>query len=178
MQYMHLRWLTSPNSRLFTGLVCLSVFLYTKISHIEDLLVIDDDIQTDKIPLHPKLTDAMQLASRSNCQIIYILGVEGSIHHGFTPVLHSLALKQTDTAGQSAEVQLQPRALRSALFGRFGEKRSLDDPSLIADTLAKSCPDDGRKHIVIEDSSFPCGQEGDPRGYRYPRQHAWLNMRQ
>ena len=35
---------------------------------------------------------------------------------------------------------------------------------------------DGRRHVIIEDSSFPCGQEGDPRGYRFPRQHFWLNM--
>ena len=66
--------------------------------------------------------------------------------------------------------------LGAALFGRFREKRTLDDPSLVADTLTKLCPMDGRRHVIIEDSSFPCGQEGDPRGYRFPRQHFWLNM--
>jgi hypothetical protein len=175
-----LRWLFSPKGRLFLGLICLSVFIYTKVN-IGD--VINDGVgnyfdntQQEKLSNHFVISQLeLKMAPRSHCQIIYILGVEGSIHHGFTPVLHSLALKQTDP-NNAIDVQLQPNALRAALFGRFREKRPLNDQSLVHDTLRKLCPNDGVKHIVIEDSSFPCGQEGDPRGYRYPRQHAWLNM--
>ena len=175
---MRLRWLTSPRCRVFAGLICIAVFIYTRISD-------DEVLSGDAVDYYEKHQFMVQdnnirqnvwAAPPSHCQIIYILGVEGSIHHGFTPILHSLALKQTDANGQSVDVQLQPRALRAALFGRFREKRPLDDPSLVADTLRKLCPSDGKKHIIIEDSSFPCGQEGDPRGYRFPRQHSWLNM--
>ena len=164
--------------RLFTGLICIAVFVYTRIPDVDVVFFGNGAEYGEKYQfvVHGSTLDDNNNLGSSHCQIIYILGVEGSIHHGFTPILHSLALKQTDTYGRSVDVQLQPRALRAALFGRFREKRSLDDPSLVADTLAKLCPLDGRKHIIIEDSSFPCGHEGDPRGYRFPRQHAWLNM--
>ncbi|KAL7518781.1 hypothetical protein ACHAWX_003587 [Stephanocyclus meneghinianus] len=166
----------SPKSRLFFCLICMSIIVYTKISNVQvlnnDINKFDASIRdiTHSFSKHPNQ------APRNQCQIIYILGVEGAIHHGFTPILHSLALHQIDSTGQPHDVQLQPRALRSALFGRFREKRPLNDASLIRDTLTDLCPNDGKRHVIIEDSSFPCGQEGDPRGYRYPRQSEWRNM--
>jgi len=111
----------------------------------------------------------------NRCQIVYILGVEGVSHHGFTPILHSLALEQTDSTGQPYKVHLQPGSLRSALYGRFGEERPLNNASVVQDTLADLCPDDGRRHVIIEDCSFPCGHLSHPCGY-YPRKYEWRNM--
>lgn len=86
--------------------MCLMVFIYTKI----DLLINDESqigvTSDDNVGL------GIEMAPRSHCQIIYIMGVEGSVHHGFTPILHSLALKQHSDDGHPIDVQLQPRALR------------------------------------------------------------------
>ena len=108
---MHLRWLTSPKCRILFGLMCLLVFIYTKID-----LLINDESPIGQIT-HDNVGLGIEMASRSNCQIIYIIGVEGSVHHGFTPILHSLALKQQSNEGHPIDVQLQPRALRKYIGG-------------------------------------------------------------
>jgi len=117
-----------------------------------------------------------QLA-KDNCQIIYILGVEGAIHHGFTPILEKLAKSQQDpTTGKAYEVTYAPKVLRSALFGLYQEKRDMDDPTLIAKVFRELCPEtDGKtKRVIIEDSSFPSGAMDDPRSYRIRRQASWM----
>mmetsp|Transcript_5568 Transcript_5568/g.11744 ORF Transcript_5568/g.11744 Transcript_5568/m.11744 type:complete len:464 (-) Transcript_5568:107-1498(-) len=115
---------------------------------------------------------------KDNCQIIYILGVEGAIHHGFTPILEALAKSQVDpNTGKAYQVTYAPKVLRSALFGLYQEKRDMDDPTLIAKVFRELCPetDDGKtKRIIIEDSSFPSGAMDDPRSYRIRRQASWM----
>jgi hypothetical protein len=178
-QTHHLRWITSAKYRFFFGVMCIFVFVYTKISNVH---VMNDDVYLSNNGVkNLEYITSLQIeyesiAPRTNCQIIYILGVEGSIHHGFTPILHSLALQQIDSNGNPFKVHLQPHALRVALFGRYNEKRSMDDPSLIHYTLEKLCPNDGRHHVIIEDASFPCGEVSNSRGYRFPRQSSWLSM--
>ncbi|KAL3794041.1 hypothetical protein HJC23_003693 [Cyclotella cryptica] len=112
---------------------------------------------------------------RSRCQIVYILGVEGASHHGFTPVLDALAREQVDSTGKPFKIHLQPHALRSALKGHFGKAAPLNNSSLIHDRLSSLCPNDGHQHVIIEDCSFPCGFVDRPCGY-YPRQYEWRNM--
>jgi len=120
---------------------------------------------------------AQEQAAIDNCQIIYILGVEGAIHHGFTPILETLAKSQRDPiTGKAYEVTYAPKVLRSALFGLYQEKRDMDDPTLIAKVFRELCPEtDGKtKHVIIEDSSFPSGAIDDPRSYRIHRQASWM----
>ena len=99
---------------------------------------------------------------RSNCQIVYVLGVEGSIHHGFTPILETLAKQQKDpTTGKRYTVSYPNGRLRRALFGMHGEERALDDTMMIRHSFRKICPNDGKKHVIIEDASLPCGHGED-----------------
>ena len=59
----------------------------------------------------------MRNRRRANCQIIYVLGVEGSIHHGFMPVIKSLAERQIDVrTGTPYRVVKGSEALRAAIF--------------------------------------------------------------
>jgi hypothetical protein len=128
----------------------------------------------------------MREETRKNCQIIYVLGVEGATHHGFAPILEYLANSQMDEAGIPYNVVMFSRALKFGLFGWFNKVHGLrlgfsdtpplDDPELVKRVIADICPADGRKHIIVEDNSFPCGQEDDKRSYRVHRQHEWLGM--
>lgn len=120
-------------------------------------------------------------APRSHCQITYVLGVEGSMHHGFAPVLEALAKQQIDTStGTPYDVTYASKPLRSALLGFGKQARSLDNTSLIRQTIRQICPPNGIKHVIIEDTSFPSGSYDDPRSYRIHRQRWWLtsNMEQ
>ncbi|KAL7526493.1 hypothetical protein ACHAXR_001516, partial [Thalassiosira sp. AJA248-18] len=126
-------------------------------------------------------------ASRKNCQIIYILGVEGATHHGFIPILEALAHNQKDPeTGLPYSVDAKPSAIKAGLFGwfykskirRWGFKETpeVDDPAFVQRVVKESCPEDGTKHVMIEWASFPSGHEDDPRTYRVHRQHEWLSM--
>ena len=109
------------------------------------------------------------LSNRDHCQIIYIIGVEGSVHHGITPILQHLASIQKDVT-----VSYPNRAFRSAIFGFSHNDRSLTDPTLVLDTIHEICPPlDNKYHIIIEDLSFPSGIINDKRSYRIPRQTWW-----
>lgn len=126
--------------------------------------------------------------SRSNCQIIYILGVEGATHHGFLPIIENLAKSQIDpTTNTPYVVDPEPRALKAGLFGWYYKSRikkwgfqrttSMDDPNFVQKVVSESCPpNDGKKHVLIEWASFPSGQQDDKRSYRVRRQHDWLSM--
>lgn len=124
--------------------------------------------------------------SRNNCQIIYIVGVEGATHHGFLPIIETLARKQIDPAtGLEYHVDASPSALKAGLFGWFSGqvKRwgfdntpEIDDPAFVRKVLEESCPNDGKKHVLIEWASFPSGHLDDKRSYRVHRQKEWLSM--
>lgn len=124
--------------------------------------------------------------SRKNCQIIYITGVEGATHHGFMPIIEALARNQIDPeSGLEYHVDVEPKSLKAGLFGwkqgrikkwGFAEIPAIDDPAFVQRVVAESCPNDGRKHVLIEWASFPSGQENDPRNYRVSRNHEWLTM--
>ena len=69
---------------------------------------------------------------RDKCQIVYVIGVEGSIHHGVTPILRSLAGHQVDReTGLRYEVSYADRELRSAIFGFNRNARSIDNPTMV-----------------------------------------------
>jgi len=130
---------------------------------------------------------AVDFESRANCQIVYILGVEGATHHGFLPIIESLARNQVDPrTGQGYVVDVTPQALKAGLFGWFYSAKikrwgfevtpEVDDPAFVQTVVRESCPNDGKKHILIEWASFPSGHEDDPRTYRVHRQHEWMGM--
>jgi hypothetical protein len=106
---------------------------------------------------------------KKNCQIIYVLGVEGSIHHGIVPVIKALAERQVDpVTGEGYDVVKGHELLRSAIFdsscarrggdggggddgdgeeeeegpcvGGEGGKLSMDDPSSVQTLLREMCP--------------------------------------
>ncbi|KAL3807990.1 hypothetical protein ACHAXA_000960 [Cyclostephanos tholiformis] len=129
---------------------------------------------------------------RTNCQIIYVLGVEGSIHHGLVPVIKSLAERQSDyRPGMGYDVVKGHELLRSAIFesscidegseeeGPCVERGdlSMKDPNSVQTLLGEICPDpyDFRsRHVIIEGNSFPSGREKE--NYRVTRQANWAMM--
>jgi hypothetical protein len=85
------------------------------------------------------------------------------------------------------------RALKFGLFGWHAAYASqsmgynytppLDDPELAQRVIANICPADRRKHIIVEDCSFPCGHEyagqapgSKHRSFRVKRDPSWRNM--
>jgi hypothetical protein len=124
--------------------------------------------------------------SREYCQVVYITGVEGAMHHGVFPIIEALAKNQVDPeSGRQYRVDGEPTYLRLGIFGLrshhskkwgFPITPDINDPLFVQRVVEKSCPDDGNKYVMIEWTSFPCGQEDDPRGYRVHRQHDWLSM--
>lgn len=145
-----------------------------------DIVATSDATTTtsDFLPLHQNI--------RSNCQIVYIMGVEGATHHGFIPIIEALAKNQKDENGLEYDVDSNPQSLKAGLFGWFGGGRirqwgfkvtpEVDDPAFVQTVVRQSCPNDGRKHVLIEWASFPSGQEDDKRTYRVHRSPEWLNM--
>ena len=146
-------------------------------------LAVDDSSASVASPPYPSAEQ------RNNCQIIYVLGVEGATHHGFLPILESLARNQADVNGLPYDVQYNAKALRYGLFGWYNNQGDIrrvfgnpqqappvDDPTLVQNVISQICPNDGKKHVLIEDNSFPCGQSDDPRSYRIHRQQDWLGM--
>eukprot|EP00585_Thalassiosira_rotula_P008390 CAMPEP_0196154890 /NCGR_PEP_ID=MMETSP0910-20130528/39733_1 /TAXON_ID=49265 /ORGANISM="Thalassiosira rotula, Strain GSO102" /LENGTH=249 /DNA_ID=CAMNT_0041419009 /DNA_START=81 /DNA_END=826 /DNA_ORIENTATION=+ len=126
-------------------------------------------------------------SSRSRCQVVYLLGVEGAAHHGFVPVIEALARHQIDPETNLAyDVDTDPQALKAGLFGWFPKAKirtwgysatpEVDDPAFVQTVVRESCPNDGRKHVLVEWASFPSGLADDPRSYRVHRQHEWQNM--
>lgn len=135
--------------------------------------------------LPPKQFQFINNDLRRNCQIIYITGVEGATHHGFLPILETLARIQVDpVTGMQYHVDASPTALKAALFGWFSgmtkkwgfKNPDIDDPAFVQKVIEESCPHDGQKHVLIEWASFPSGQTDDPRTYRVHRQKEWLSM--
>lgn len=132
-----------------------------------------------------ELIDDDLKARRKNCQVVYLMGVEGATHHGFLPIIEALANSQVDpSTDQHYRVDMKPKFLKSAVYGWGAGKRlagrtkipAIDDDSMIRRAVQRSCPDDGEKHVLVEWQSFPSGHEDDPRSYRVHRQHDWLSM--
>jgi hypothetical protein len=119
---------------------------------------------------------------RKLCQIVYVLGVEGTKHHGIEPIIESLAKSQIDqNSGLPYDVQIGSDNLRYGLFGypqgKFGflEPPSIDDPRLVQEVISSICPDDGKHHVIIESNSFPSGGKHHATS-RVRRQIAWHQM--
>ena len=125
---------------------------------------------------------------RENCQIIYILGVEGSSHHGLLPIIENLAKRQIDPeSGLEYQVHMDSHALKTGLFGwytysyqlltwRFRGNPGVDDPALAQSVVSSMCPNDGKRHVIVEWASFPSGQANEKRSYRVKRQENWLQL--
>lgn len=121
---------------------------------------------------------------RRRCQIVYLLGVEGTMHHGVEPIIEALARHQMDHQTNTPfNVQIKSDDLRYGLFaypeGHFGyndtDPPPINDPSLVNMVLSAICPDDNRHHITIESTSFPSGGKFHSMS-RIRRQSAWHQM--
>eukprot|EP00581_Thalassiosira_minuscula_P012479 CAMPEP_0183728492 /NCGR_PEP_ID=MMETSP0737-20130205/28178_1 /TAXON_ID=385413 /ORGANISM="Thalassiosira miniscula, Strain CCMP1093" /LENGTH=369 /DNA_ID=CAMNT_0025960445 /DNA_START=145 /DNA_END=1254 /DNA_ORIENTATION=+ len=165
------RVISSSRGRFVAALICIAMLTATLMnsftSSVDD--AIDSEAEANSI-------QQQQFADRDKCQIIYIVGVEGSDrHHEFTSVLQKLASHQKDPVTDIPyEVTYADMTLRSAIFGWKRESRPLDNHSLVRQVIRKICPHNEKKHVIIEDSSFPAGTEDDPRYYRIHRQPWWL----
>ncbi|KAL7547940.1 hypothetical protein ACHAWF_011209 [Thalassiosira exigua] len=118
---------------------------------------------------------------RTNCQVIYVLGVEGSIHHGFVPVLRTLAELQSDPVTRTPYDAIKGHpALRSAIFG-FEKLREdsppMDDPDLVRETVERMCPprrETWKKKVILEGNSFPSGRADNLKlQFRQRRREEW-----
>ena len=109
------------------------------------------------------------------------MGVEGATHHGFTPIIEALAQQQVDPdTGLKYIVDSNNSPLKAGLFGwyrgrvrRWGFRSDPEpgDPAFVRRVVKEICPNDGKKHVLIEWTSFPSGHEDDKRTYRVHRQH-------
>eukprot|EP00985_Skeletonema_marinoi_P028863 scaffold26193_cov153-Skeletonema_marinoi.AAC.2 len=86
---------------------------------------------------------------------------------------------------------MNSHALKNGLFGwfhwafekrrRFGVDPGIHDTALAQSVVSTMCPNDGRRHVIVEWASFPSGmahgKAGDQRTYRVRRQpQHWLKM--
>lgn len=167
---LSLHALSSAKGRFIAAVICFVVLTATKLLSNRSLV---DDSSNE----FSESDESIQsFADRDHCQIIYVLGVEGSVHHGFTPLLERFARLQVDPATEKPyEVDYASGYLRRALFGFNKETRPLDNPTLVRQTIRQICPHNGRKHVIIEDASFPCGTDDDPRTYRIHRERWWMH---
>lgn len=87
---------------------------------------------------------------RKNCQIVMILGVEGSVQHEFYPILTKLARAQVDIPDNTYRSQ---KLFRRAVYS-MDEKPS---PAEVKETISQICPKDGRARLYISAKSWPFG---------------------
>ncbi|KAL7504226.1 hypothetical protein ACHAXN_001919 [Cyclotella atomus] len=164
------------------GLV--TIFHDIKLDNLDQSYDVDDDyMSSDK---YISTTDERgvlddDLSPRSRCQIVYLLGVEGTMHHGVEPIIATLAASQTDPeTGTAFAVHSKSKDLRYGLFAPTGSRLgfdsppAMDDPKFVKKVISSICPNDGRKHIVIEAASFPCG--GKFRVSRGNGSRVWREM--
>jgi hypothetical protein len=146
----------------------------------------DDDAQSQS----NVILQQQKQERRTNCQIVYVLGVEGSMHHGFMPVLKSLAERQSDglAGGMMYDVMYENKPLHSAIFKPLDEPpycdrggseedgggpcdvRSMSNQGSVRSLLKGICPnrnDVRKRHVFLEDTSFPSGNA---------RQRKWNQM--
>ena len=182
MVRLRLRRLSNTTSLLLAAITATTLLLFIKSASRPDADAIH---RASRVP-----APASSSLRRSNCQIIYVLGVEGSLHHGFMPVIKALAEQQVDPAsGSRYHVVKGHDILRAAIFG---SKRSghvpISDPQLVQETLAAICPPNNNrnngneeeveveeKHIILEGNSFPSGRT-EYSTFRVPRQQDWQSM--
>lgn len=115
------------------------------------------------LELSPSRFDAMRHNKssgrrRPSCQIVYVVGAEGAAHHGFLPVLRTLAEAQPNTA-----VEVWNGAVRRIMMAvRFPRLARL---FLLKRTLRRHCPPD-RHTVFLEELSYPCGKDFRKRWHR------------
>eukprot|EP00804_Cyclotella_cryptica_P004087 CCRYP_020324-RA/>CCRYP_020324-RA protein AED:0.03 eAED:0.03 QI:165/1/1/1/1/1/2/156/399 len=160
----------------------------------------------DKVKTLPEMTEQNSTSMlrhawleerRQSCQLVYILGVEGVGHHGFEPIIKHLARIQKDTLSNIPYdlVNNDMKKRNNFLFALYGQYNinlakqngeilpmgynhtpPLDDPRLVEQLFAQSCPRDGKKHVIIDWHSFPSGLFSATRPFRVRRQKDWMNM--
>ena len=89
----------------------------------------------------------MDSTKSSKCQIVYVLGVEGSGHHGVSDVLiQTLANEQDDI-----ELRFRDHDFRKIMTAR--------DSAEIAPKMERICKAPNERTVIVEDTSFPTGLE-------------------
>ncbi|KAL7551414.1 hypothetical protein ACHAWF_014621 [Thalassiosira exigua] len=115
--------------------------------------------------------------SRKNCQIVYVLGVEGVGHHGFQPILGKLLAHQVDpsTGIHFEQLAQSDRTVRRTIYGWKAKESKIEDPRFVGRLIRKLCPSDGARHVLILGASFPSSGSGG-KNFRVTRQKDWGTM--
>ncbi len=129
-------------------------------NHFSNIAIWFSDPKTIEICipyLQPIAVDDATKACK-NCQVVYIMGVKGAMHHGFTPIVEVLAKQQVDPESGWQNLVKSTRYLKWGLFGWWGF------PVIpVKQVVEKSCSNNGGKHHLIEWASFPSGHEDNRR---------------
>ena len=176
----------SKNGKKFASIFLIgSVTILFQDMHLDNLeyepsYMVDDDYIKGESAVFNDSTDP-DPNLRSRCQIVYLLGVEGTMHHGIEPIIATLAEGQIDLeTGRSYAVHSKSKDLRYGLFAPTGKRLGFEEPPpmddlrLVKKVISSICPNDGRKHVIIEAASFPCGGK-----FRVSRGHGsriWREM--
>ena len=91
--------------------------------------------------------------SRKNCQFIFAISVEGSMHpDAFAPILSALAQAQDEH--YEIPSARQQKTFRRAIFSSDVGRSSPDD---IKNVVSDICPKDGRRRIYLNEKTWPNG---------------------
>lgn len=99
------------------------------------------------------------------CQLIYVVAIEGSSHHGFLPVLERFVTEQVNEHGNSFNLYSNKRTVLQVMnftdlkvrkfWGYTGE----ESPEQRKEVMKTICPSDGSNNVIICDKSFPAFME-------------------
>lgn len=120
---------------------------------------------TDHAMQQPK--DADEETTPHHCQIIYVVGIEGSQHHGTTEVITKFASRQIDENGEPFQVKGRESIRDIVNWHHLTGQVDVVPYEKRQETMDQLCPNDGRRHVLIEDNSFPSG---------YDRRSEWKMM--
>lgn len=88
-------------------------------------------------------------SSTHNCQFVFIIGVEGALHHELSPILKKMAQLQKDPiTGQSYKTpsDIDQQTFKRAIYSMDG----LPSAEQASDFMSKICPSDGLKRIYFD----------------------------
>ncbi|KAL7550441.1 hypothetical protein ACHAWF_013674 [Thalassiosira exigua] len=119
-----------------------------------------------------------EIVRRENCQIVYVLGVEGAGHQRITPILKKLIERQSESQTGSRYVYHEARdsLVQKAVFGHMARRSAVSDLELVNELLRSICPNDGARHVLLLDTSFPSKSVDRGSYYRVGRQKQWTDM--
>lgn len=159
-------WYLSPTGLLFTDDITSLNITNTSIHDVTLLNTSDPNNNSS----------SQEPFSHPNCQIIYVVGVEGSMHHGVSEVIRRFASRQVNNQGEPYKVHFRDYLFRSTI--RWNSETTMDtSPQILKQSMDKLCPrNDNKTHVIIEDKSFPAGMDTPIKGETSSEVASFLKM--